>query len=214
MNKNDTFAGIKLLFVVLFVNLISVSVFAQTKFPTKPEDYTSIAKVTSTAEGKNLTYKNPYGDTLWTTFAGTFNGTLNSQSKKFYCIDLRQWLVYNQDYWDEGVTSSEVTYILNNYYPLKTSYPGMLTDINREAAAIQVAIWHFTDGVDANTITNDNTVKTRALQIINDAIANHNNVKPINTLLIVLSSHSYPVGTPVQFYVFAFDIMVTLFRML
>lgn len=206
MNQKNTYSFFNILFIIFLINFFGNEVFGQNKFPNKPEDYTSIAKVTSTANGKNLTYKNPYTDSLITTFAGTFNGTLNSQSRKFYCIDLRNWLVFNEDYWDEGTTSSEVTYILNNYFPFKTSYPGMLSDINREAAAIQVAIWHFTDSVDANTITNDNIVKTRALQIINDAINNHNNVKPINTLLIVLTSHSYPVGTPVQFYVFAYDI--------
>lgn len=206
MNKNNTYSFFGLLLVVTLINFFLTEASGQTKFPNKPEDYTSIARVTSTAEGKNLTYINPYTNSSQTTFAGTFNGTLNSQSRKFYCIDLQQYLVYNEDYWDEGTTSSEVTYILNNYYPFKTSYPGMLSDLNREAAAIQIAIWHFTDSVDANTITNDNTVKTRALQIINDAITNHNNIKPVNTLLIVLTSNAYSVGTPVQFYVFAFDI--------
>ncbi|MCX8057297.1 MAG: Cys-Gln thioester bond-forming surface protein, partial [Ignavibacteria bacterium] len=196
----------RLFLVFLVISLTSVYSYGQTKFPNKPEDYTSIARITSTAEGKNITYTNPYTSSSVTNFAGTFNGTLNSQPKKFYCIDLRQYLVYNEDYWDEGVTSSEVTYILNNYYPFKTTYPGILSDITREAAAIQFAIWHFTDGVDANTITNDNVVKTRALQIINDAIANHNNVRPINTLLIVPTSYSVPVGTPINFLVYAFDI--------
>ncbi len=207
LNMNQKYTLVNKLVASLGLILLTSSILlSQVKSPNKPEDYTSIAKVTSNAEGKNIKFKNPYTDSLITTFSGTFNGTLNSQPKKFYCIDLRHFIVFNQDYWDEGVTSSEVTYILNNYYPYKTSYPGKLSDINREAAAIQVAIWHFTDGVNANTITNDNTVKTRALQIISDAIANHNNVKPVNSLLIVLSSNSFPVGNPVQFYVFAFDI--------
>ncbi len=193
-------------FALLISIILNINLFAQKKFPDKPQDYTSIAKITGTAEGTSIKFTDPYLDSTVTYFAGTFNGTLNSQPTKFYCIDIQHLLEFNKDYWDEGTTSSEITYILNNYYPYKTSYPGQLTNINYEAAAIQMAIWHFSDSVDVNTITNNNTVKTRALQIIADAIANHNNVKPINTLLIVKTSQSYPVNTPVEFYVFAFDI--------
>lgn len=205
MTKNNTFFAFIISLVILSFSFTN-NLFAQGKFPNSTEDYTSIALPTGTDKGKNIKFMNPYGDTLWTIFAGTIKGTLNSENKKFYCIDLQHYIAFNQDYWDEGTTGSEVTYILNNYYPFKTSYPGMLSDLTREAAAIQMAIWHFTDSVDVNTITNDNTVKTRAIQIVNDAITNHNNIKPIQTLLIVTNSNSYPIGTTVQFYVFAFDI--------
>ena len=206
MTKFNTFSRTLIYSIILFLTISIAKTFSQNKFPNKPEDYTSILVVAGTAEGVNLKYKNPYGDTLWTTYAGTFNGTINSQPEKFYCIDLQNYLAFNQNYWDEGYTQSEVTYILNNYWPYKTSYPGKLSNNSYEAAAVQMAIWHFTDGVDPNTITNNETVKTRALQIISDALANHNNIKPIETPVILLTSKQFPTGMPVQFYVYAFDI--------
>ncbi len=195
--------------VILVLSLIisfSSSAFAQGKNGVKSvTDYTSIAKISSTSVGKNITFFNPPMNNTATYFAGTFKGTLNGETKYFYCIDLGHNLVYNEDYWDEGSTQSEITYILNNYYPYKNGYPGQI-DNSKEAAAIQFAIWHFSDGADPATISNDADVKARATAIINDATANHNNVKPVETLLIVPSSATYVQGMPAQFFVFAFDI--------
>ena len=180
--------------------------FAQSKGIKQVTNYTSIAQVSGTAEGKSISYTNPYTNQSTSNFAGTFKGTLNSRSVKFYCIDLQHSLVYNQDYWDEDATPSEITYILNNYYPYKNNYSGQLSDINREAAAIQMAIWHFSDGVNANSISNDNIVKTRALAIIADANANHNSQAPLQTLLIIPNHQSLVQNTPATFDVYAYDI--------
>ncbi|MFA3783372.1 choice-of-anchor A family protein [Melioribacteraceae bacterium 4301-Me] len=171
----------------------------------KVTDYTSIAQVSGTADGINVTYKNPYTNNNQTSYAGTFKGTLNGNAEKFYCIDLQHNLEYNKDYWDEGQTPPEMTYILNNYFPYKNSYPGKLTDNNKEAAAVQLAIWHFSDGLDANTIT-DNTIKSRALAIISDADTNYNTHEFLQTLLIIPPSQSWPQGSPASFDVYATDV--------
>lgn len=195
--------------VILILSLLmglSYFSFAQNKGGIKNiTDYTSIAKISGTQDGKNITYFNPITNQNSTNFAGTFKGTLNGTTKYFYCIDLGNYLVYNEDYWDEGHTPSEITYILNNYFPYKSGYAGQLST-TKEAASIQLAIWHFSDGVDVNTISNDADVKFRAIAIVNDAIANHNNVKPVETLMILPASASYAQGTPASFLVFAFDI--------
>lgn len=193
-----------IIIVALFFGL-NFTLSAQSKNPQSVKDYTSIAKISGTADGKSITFFNPYTNQNQTSFAGTFNGTLNSQATKFYCIDLGHNLATNQDYWDEGYTPSEMTYILNNYFPYKNSYAGQLST-TKEAAAIQLAIWHFSDGVDANTISNDADVKARALAIIADANENHNNVKPLETLLIAPSTASYVQGSSASFHIFAFDL--------
>lgn len=202
--KSSTFLTKSLLIVaVLFIGFNFYS-FGQNKGIKQAANYTSIANVLQTAEGTSVSYINPYTNQSVTNFAGTLKGTLNSQLVKFYCIDLQHSLVYNQDYWDEDYTSSEITYILNNYYPYKTNYYGQLSDINKEAAAIQLAIWHFSDGLNANSITNS-TIKSRALAIIADANANHNNQAPLQTLLIIPSNQSLLQNTPASFDIYAYD---------
>ncbi len=204
MKNRSTILSAALTIALLLV--FSLTTFSQKSTGVKKvTDYTSIAKVTSYTNGVNITYTNPYSNSSQTSFAGAFDGTLNSQSKKFFCIDLSHNLALNEDYWDEGTTPSEITYILNNYYPYKTGYAGALSDNNKEAASVQVAIWHFSDGVDPNTIT-DATVKNRAIQIIADANANHNNIYPLQSLLILPASSSYVQGSTIIFNVFALDL--------
>ncbi len=197
---------VRVIVVLALVLGLSSNSFAQSKNNLSVKDYTSIAEISGSAEGKTIAYTNPYNNQSASNFAGTFNGTLNGHSEKFYCIDLQHGLVYNQDYWDESSTPSEVTYILNNYYPYKTSYSGKLSDNNKEAAAVQMSIWHFMDGVNANTISNESTVKSRALAIIADAAANHNNVVPLPTIQFIPGSQSLQGGTPAVFKVKATDL--------
>ncbi|PKL84408.1 MAG: hypothetical protein CVV24_00285 [Ignavibacteriae bacterium HGW-Ignavibacteriae-3] len=189
----------------LFVWL-SVPMFAQQGNIQGALDYTSIVKVTGTAEGVNsVSYTNPYTNQSTSHFAGTFNGTLNSVTKKFYCIDVQHSLAYNEDYWDESSTPSQITYILNNYFPYKTSYTGKLSDNGKEAAAVQFAIWHFADGVNANSISNNIDVKNRALAIIANAAANHTNTIPLQSLIFVPTAQTLPQGTAATFDVYALD---------
>ena len=197
----------RVVLLALFATLFSFPVNAQKFIGGKSiADYTSIALVTGNGDGKSLTFTNPITNASISVFSGTFKGTLNSNSTRFYCIDFGNALATNQDYWDEGTTSSQITYILNNYFPYNTNNPNKLSDLTKEAAAVQFAIWHFSDGANPTTITNDPDVKNRALQIIADAQANHANVQTAATLLIVPSAGAYAQGSNISFLVYAFDI--------
>ena len=199
-----------LLRVIVFISLIyglSTNVFAQSKFLSKVQDHTSIAQVSSSnAEGTGVNFLNPYTNVRDTYFAGLFLGTLNSVSTKFYCIDINTHLARNEDYWDEGSTPSEITYILNNYFPFKSGYAGELSDVNKEAAAIQFAIWHFSDNTDLNEISGANEIKNRAIAIVADANINHGNVVPLQSLLVLPSSQSLAQGTNATFDIYALDL--------
>jgi len=194
----------------VFISLIyglTTNVIAQNKFLPKVQDHTSIAQISSSnAEGTGVSFINPYTNVRDTYFAGLFLGTLNSVSTKFYCIDINTHLARNEDYWDEGSTPSEITYILNHYFPFKTGYAGILSNLNKEAAAIQFAIWHFSDNTDINTISGADDIKNRANAIVADAIANHNNVVPLQSLLILPSSQSLAQGTNATFDIYALDL--------
>lgn len=134
--------------------------------------------------------------------AGTFYGTKDGQTINFYCIDYSHPLAY-EDYISNGVTSKEITYVLNNFYPYKSyPYAGALNTVNKEAAAVQVAIWHFSDGLALNTVTT-NDVKNRAQQIINEAI--NSDEHPVQTLIINIPPQSFLKGKPVKFLVEAYD---------
>ncbi len=204
-NQMRLFQGM-ILFLSFIIICSSLS-FSQTKVLKKVTDRTSIAQIISREDGVTVKFIIPYSNQYDAYFAGTLSGTLNSQPKKFYCIDINNRLAFNDNYWDEGITPSEITYILNNYFPYKTSnYPGRLSDINKEAAAIQLAIWHFSDNVDPNTIQDNDVVKNRVNNIISDASANSGNVVPLETLIIVPSSQSFVKGTPATFDVYALDL--------
>ncbi|MEW5841947.1 MAG: choice-of-anchor A family protein, partial [Bacteroidota bacterium] len=197
----------RMIMVLSFIIISSSLTFSQTKGPKKVTDHTSIAQITAHGDGLGIKFTIPTTGKPDTYFAGTLLGTLNSQSKKFYCIDIGHRLAYNDNYWDEGNTPAEITYILNNYFPYNTSnYPGKLSDINKEAAAIQFAIWHFSDNADPSTIQSNDAVKNRANEIIADAIANSGNVIPLETLIIIPTSQSFVQGTPATFDVYALDL--------
>ena len=200
--NNRTTTYLRVILIWSFFVLFSVPTFAQKSGVKGALDYTSNIVVNGTAEGvNNLGFNNETG------FAGVITGTLNGQPQKFYCIDLAHTVNPSQHptYWDEGTTPSEMTYILNNYFPYKTSYTGKLLDNNKEAAAVQLAIWHFSDGVDENTIS-DATVKNRTIAIIADATANHNNTITLQSLVFVPASQSLAQGTNATFDVYALDL--------
>lgn len=170
----------------------------------------STVRVLSTGDGTNITMTNPYTNSSVTYFAGVFNATLDGNPTKLFCIDLRHSLAYYSgsqphEYTDSGNTPSQITYILNNSYPFKSyPYPGAASTVQKEAAAIQAAIWFFSDGVNPNTITNTD-VKNRANALISAANANNNSVLPVTTLLITPSSQSLVNGSVASFTVAAFD---------
>ncbi len=171
-----------------------------------PTQGSSTAIITHTDIGHNIYMTNPYNGNQLHVFSGTFKGTLDGVSAKFYCIDIQHELEFNKDYTDNGPTSSEITYILNNYFPYKSyTYAGALSSVNEEAAAVQVAIWHFSDGVDANTVDVAN-IKTRALEIINDANTNAGNTITPATLILTPPSQSLANGAQATMTVGAYDI--------
>jgi choice-of-anchor A domain-containing protein/uncharacterized repeat protein (TIGR01451 family) len=169
---------------------------------------TSTAKIKDKDKGFSpIGIKNPVTNKTMNIYAGTFKGTIDGEDASFFCIDLQHSLIYDipdgsNPYTDAGVTSPEITYILNNYYPFKPAPAG--SDINKEAAAVQISIWHFSDGIDVNTVS-ISTIKERSFQIIADAEANSGSLYPIATLQLLPSTQNNPQGTDAKFKVAAYD---------
>lgn len=151
--------------------------------------------------GQNVSFQYPIGTTMQV-WAGTLNGDLNGNAAKFYCIDISHYLATwssssPNEYTDDGPTNQYISYILNNYAP----FTG--TPTANQASAVQTAIWHFSDGVDVNTITNA-TVKALAMQIVNDAYANANSGSILSTLIFNPSNLVIPVGQNASFNLTAY----------
>lgn len=163
----------------------------------------SIARATGTHLGQNVSFVTQPGNQTRNVWAGTITGTVDGNPVDFYCIDLNHNLIYspgtsNNYYVDAGQTIPKITYILNNYYP----YAG--TGTNAEAAAVQIAIWHYSDGVDASTVTNS-SIRNRALQIIADAEANGSNQQTPFSVYLDPVSQTIPFGTQATLTLRAFD---------
>jgi choice-of-anchor A domain-containing protein/uncharacterized repeat protein (TIGR01451 family) len=193
-----------LLFLVLFV-LTATNSFAKTQ---------SIAVVTGIDQCITLHLPNNGSDYSYEdVYCGTLKGTVNSTTVDFYCIDIHHNLPMNDPYQNVDSTNSEVTYVLNNYYPyVKLPYTGSLSTTYNEAAAVQLALWYLTDTLNISQCTPDgggNTLTTqiqnRALQIVSDAQANAGTIQPFKTLVINIPSQSFAIGSKVQFYVEAYN---------
>lgn len=180
-------------------------------------DGTSTAKVFNIeVYTGNVKFTNPYTNQEMTTSAGTFKGEVNGVTAYFYCIDISHYIAfYKTDqphtYTDSGFTPSAITYILNNYYPFRSyPYTGSASTVQIEAAAIQLAIWHFADGVNINSLTGPTgsltELKNRANAIINDALANAGNVIPVQTLTIIPDFQIKNIGQAGTFVAQALDV--------
>ncbi|MBU2491897.1 MAG: choice-of-anchor A family protein [Bacteroidetes bacterium] len=171
---------------------------------------TNIARVTGKDKGVNgVKFTNPYNNNQLNVYAGTFKGTLDGSSAKFYCIDISHFIAYYSstnphEYTDDGSTSDEITYILNNYYPAANG-PGNLSDDTKEAAAVQMAIWHFADGVNVNTIIDNSTVKNRALAIINAANGQSGNMASLPNITVNPAIQFLQIGQNGAFTVMVVD---------
>ncbi|MCC3266471.1 DUF5979 domain-containing protein [Arthrobacter gengyunqii] len=108
-------------------------------------------------------------------FAGVINtqevdGTTTAQ---MYCIDLRTstrvGIGYENGTWDESNVPNigYVNRILNTYYP-STNLPAGVANNNDKAAAVQAAIWFFTDGY---VVNRTNNLYSTVASIVNDTIA-------------------------------------------
>ncbi|MDK1361998.1 DUF5979 domain-containing protein [Arthrobacter sp. zg-Y1219] len=100
---------------------------------------------------------------------------------QMYCIDTAvETMVgvgYVQGAWEESNVANigYVNYVLNNYYPANPAAPAGLT-ANQQAAAVQGAIWYFTDGYLVNT--SETVIRGAVEAIVADAQANGPLVEP------------------------------------
>jgi hypothetical protein len=148
-------------------------------------------------------YTNPSDNSVPYDWVGTFYGVVDGVNAEFYCTDINHNIIWSSGqtnpYTNFGNTSAIITYILINYYPfIPFGYSGSLSALEREAAAIQMAIWHFSDGVDVTT-GDQPDIAARALEIIVDANLNYGNVVTNASLSII------PTGIPGEFCVKAVD---------
>lgn len=83
-------------------------------------------------------------------YAGTFKAFIDGNGPfEVYCVEMTQPLCFPECF-DQGpdVTSQEIIWILENHYPTVPGAPALPLDANKKAAAVQLAIWHFSDGLD------------------------------------------------------------------
>ena len=145
-------------------------------------------------------------------YCGTLKGMVDNTLVDFYCIDIHHNIATDA-YQNVDTTNSLVTYILNNYYPYKSlPYTGSLSEAYNEAAAVQLALWAATDTLNISACTPDGgahtlttEIQNRALQILSDAQANAGKIQPFKTLVINIPNQSPSIGSPIQFYVEAYN---------
>ncbi|UKJ62957.1 Cys-Gln thioester bond-forming surface protein [Cellulosimicrobium cellulans] len=109
-------------------------------------------------------------------FAGTIQvtDTVSGQTALTYCIDLltdtEVGVNYELGTWDEANVPNlgYIGYILDNYYPV-TGEPAAAPSANARAAAVQAAIWFFSDDY---VLATGDAVRPYVAQIVADAIAN------------------------------------------
>ncbi len=101
-------------------------------------------------------------------FVGVFHIKIDGSAQTdAYCVDIKNSISVGDS--EPQVAPDypcEVVYILNNVYPNTNTIGTTLSDLNREAAAVQAAIWKFTDGF---AITSPSDIVSRAGQIVNAA---------------------------------------------
>ncbi|MCC9176051.1 thioester domain-containing protein [Arthrobacter sp. zg-Y179] len=128
----------------------------------------------------------PEGNPVGVPVTGRFAGIILTEDAgggigQMYCIDTAvETMVgigYVQGAWDESNVANigYVNYILNNYYPANPAAPAGLT-ANQQAAAVQGAIWYFTDGYLVNTA--ETVIRPAVEAIVADAQANGPLVEP------------------------------------
>jgi len=134
--------------------------------------------------------------------AGTLKGPKDGKTIKFYCIDINTRLKWNSEYIYDGETSIQLSYVLNNYYPFAGRQFPNLTEKD-EAAATQLAIWHFSDNVNI-----DNSTPFKVLQAAKNIIANAKAkaIAPNKTIVInIPRNQDFKIGKPIKFLVEVYD---------
>ncbi|KAA9150131.1 hypothetical protein F6B41_21080 [Microbacterium lushaniae] len=139
------------------------------------------------------------------TARGGFAGVLNtasvldpSETGKTFCIQARTpayvGIGYETGTWSESQVPNlgQVAYILNNYYPANPDAPASLGTSNERAAAVQAAIWYFTDGF---VLAATDSVRAATAAIIADVQANPPGSEPALPLTIDPASNSVAAGS-------------------
>lgn len=136
-------------------------------------------------KGQGVTFNDSVGPR--SSYAGTVRTSIDGNPTVVYCVDLyRSVGVPTGGYSDTCANvQSRVQYILNRNLPYKHS-TGELPDVNQEHAAIQMAIWRWTQNINLSTIT-DPTIRNRA-QEISDSADIHGVVTPPIVTLTIQSS--------------------------
>ncbi|WP_186381344.1 thioester domain-containing protein [Cellulosimicrobium sp. TH-20] len=122
-------------------------------------------------------------------FAGTIQvtDTVSGQTASTYCIDLltdtEVGVNYELGTWDEANVPNlgYIGYILDNYYPI-TGEPAGAPNANARAAAVQSAIWFFSDSY---VLATTDAVRPLVAQIVADALANGPAPEPVPPTLEV-----------------------------
>ncbi|CEA09916.1 hypothetical protein BN1051_03296 [Arthrobacter saudimassiliensis] len=144
----------------------------------------------------------PAGYEALSTFAGTIITESVSDeglTGEMYCINLRvsteNGVGYENGTWEESNVPNigYVTYILNSYYPT-TGEPAALGPDQR-AAAVQAAIWYFTDGLVVSSTQPD--IRAAAAAIVADTQANGPLVEPpAPNVTVTPPAAAAPAGSP------------------
>ena len=165
----------------------------------------SRAILTGTGDGRSVTVAAGPCDTIESGFAGMIICTLDGVANTpFYCLDLCTGISVGDTTKDSSSTIPQAIYITNNYYPALTSYPGKMPSNDDEACAVQLAIWHFRNGLETTDVTaiggsNDAAIRTRTNVIIADVIANGGSTSHASTISIE------PGIDPDEFYIETLD---------
>jgi len=97
-------------------------------------------------------------------------GEIIAGGYKMYCTNLLVHtgggVIYSPG---NNVNIPQVIYILNNYYPVIGNKPSDLSTPNDISAAVQLAIWHYSDGIDISSGGSPLNIFDAARAIIADA---------------------------------------------
>jgi len=175
-----------LVILVTIMGLLAITVFAST------------ARPVGTVSGRRVYHSNlPYDATYQrnTAWAGTIKVTVDgAESYEAYCANLGVPWCRDKDHTQGSDTiDAHVIWILNNYYPHVPGLPDTVSTYNERAAAVQLAIWHFTNSLNIDSGGDPTNIFDAARAIIAAAQTASVPETP-TTLTLEPSSDSNPVG--------------------
>ena len=143
-----------------------------------------------------------------------FAGIIRAQSTEtpeilnMYCIDIRtstySGIGYENGTWDDSNVPNVgyIARILEEYYP-NTGEPAAATDVNQRAAAVQAAIWYFSDNY---VLQPDDPTRTYTAAIVNAVVAAGALPEPSPPALVIdPTSSTGPPDTPLGPYTVTSD---------